>query len=100
VLQEQLLKQVETKLKQENLPLAVRLWNGETITGSQSPSIELTLKSPSAVSLFLHPNLSRLAESYVRQEIDVRQTIATGQFFRGANLRRVVIVRCGRLAIR
>jgi cyclopropane-fatty-acyl-phospholipid synthase len=75
VLQEQFLKQVEMKLKQENLPLAVKLWNGETIAGSESPSIELTLKSPSAMSLFLRPNLSHLAESYVKQEIDVRGDI-------------------------
>jgi cyclopropane-fatty-acyl-phospholipid synthase len=75
VLKEHLLKEVETKLRRENLPLAVTLWNGETIAGTPSPSIELTLKSPSAMSLFLHPNLSNLAESYVRQEIDVRGDI-------------------------
>ena len=75
MLKEHLLKEVETKLRRENLPLAVTLWNGETIAGTPSPSIELTLKSPSAMSLFLHPNLSNLAESYVRQEIDVRGDI-------------------------
>jgi cyclopropane-fatty-acyl-phospholipid synthase len=75
VLKEHLLKAVETKLRRENLPVAVRLWTGETIAGTQSPSIELTLKSPSAMNLFLHPNLSNLAESYVRQEIDVRGDI-------------------------
>jgi cyclopropane-fatty-acyl-phospholipid synthase len=75
VLQEQFLKQVESRLKQDNLPVAVKLWNGETINGSHSPSIELTLKSPSTLSLFLKPNLSSLAESYVKQEIDVRGDI-------------------------
>lgn len=69
--QEEILKRVEARLKHEQLPITVRLWNGETVNGATSPRITLALNSPSCLKLFVNPNLSALAESYLKQEIDV-----------------------------
>jgi len=74
MLENQLLKIVENKLKKENLPISVKFWNGSVITGSNS-EIELIVNSPKALRIFTNPTLSVLAESYVHQDIDLKGEI-------------------------
>ena len=66
-----ILKRVEAKLKREQLPIGVKLWNGEAVLGNAMPRVTVTLNSPAALRLFVKPNLSALAESYLKQEIDI-----------------------------
>lgn len=75
MLRDRILKRVEATLKKERLPIGVRLWNGDAILGAAAPRITLTLNSPSALKLFINPNLSALAESYLKQEIDIEGEI-------------------------
>ncbi|MBA2689277.1 MAG: class I SAM-dependent methyltransferase [Burkholderiales bacterium] len=75
MLQEHILKRVETKLKGDRLPITVRLWNGATVNGAAPPRVTLALNSPSSLKLFVNPTLSALAESYLKQEIDVQGEI-------------------------
>lgn len=74
MLENQLLKLVESKLKKQNLPISVKFWNGMVVTGSNS-DIELTINTPKALKIFTNPTLSVLAESYVHQEIDLKGEI-------------------------
>ena len=74
MLETQLLKIVENKLKKENLPISVKFWNGVEVIGTNS-EIELIVNSPKALRIFTNPTLSVLAESYVRQEIDLKGEI-------------------------
>lgn len=75
MLHSHILRRIESRLKQECLPVAVRLWNGETVNGADSPCVTLALNSPSSLKLFVKPNLSTLAESYLKQDIDVHGNI-------------------------
>ena len=75
MLHDQILKRVEAKLRREQLPIGVKLWNGMAVLGAGAPRITLTLNSPAALKLFIKPNLSALAESYLKQEIDIEGEI-------------------------
>ncbi|MES2355915.1 MAG: class I SAM-dependent methyltransferase [Pseudomonadota bacterium] len=75
MLQDQILKLIEAKLKESCLPIDVRLWNGAIVNGHTSPKVTLALNSPSTLKLFIKPNLSALAESYLKQQIDVHGNV-------------------------
>ncbi|HEY6436084.1 MAG TPA: cyclopropane-fatty-acyl-phospholipid synthase family protein, partial [Ignavibacteriaceae bacterium] len=74
MLESHLFQLVERKLRKENLPITVKLWNGTVIVGT-NPEIELIINSPKAIRIFTNPTLSILAECYVRQEIDLKGEI-------------------------
>ncbi len=63
---------VEGKLRQYQLPLAVNCWNERTIAGATPVQATLDLRSPRLLPLLARPSLSKLAESYVEEEIDLR----------------------------
>jgi len=71
MLQDRILKRIEARLKRECLPVAVRLWNGETVNGTDAPCVTLALNSPSSLRLFIKPDLTTWAESYLKQDIDI-----------------------------
>ena len=71
MLENQIAGQVEKKLRESGLPLRVRLWNDREVAATPEAKVTLALHSPSQLRLLLRPNLSRIAESYVEQEIDV-----------------------------
>ncbi len=75
MLDELILKRVEARLREEKLPLEIRLWNGKTIVGDDAAKVTLKLNSPGTLTLFSHPDLSTLAESYVQRQIDVEGAI-------------------------
>ena len=75
LLRDQILNRVRATLVQARLPIGVRLWTGEAIVGVATPRITLTINTPSALKLFVNPNLSALAESYLKREIDVEGEI-------------------------
>jgi cyclopropane-fatty-acyl-phospholipid synthase len=53
----------------QELPLEVVLWNGETISSPGAP-VKLTLSSPSALKMLVHPTVGKLARAYVDEELD------------------------------
>lgn len=90
MVQDKILANVATRLKNHGLPVAIKLWNGAIVKGVAHPKITLALNSPASLKLFLQPNLSALAESYLKQEIDVDGEIRDvmrllAPLFRGAN---------------
>ena len=70
-----LLDRVAAKIDAAKVPVGVKLWTGQTIAGSLTPRVWLQLNSRAALSLFVRPDLSRLAERYVRGDIDVQGEI-------------------------
>src|SRR5665647_3747003 len=61
------LDRLQARLQAERLPLSIRLWDSQTLVGTLPASVTLALNTPRAVSLFIRPSLSRLAEAYVQQ---------------------------------
>ena len=65
------LDRLQARLQAERLPLSIRLWDNQTLVGTLPASVTLALNTPRAVSLFIQPSLSRLAEAYVQQWVDL-----------------------------
>lgn len=78
-----LLAKFERRLKESGLPLAVRLWDGRTVTSSLPPQVTVTVKSAAALAALARPTMGKLARRYVEQQIDVegaaRDVIRVGE---------------------
>lgn len=78
-----MINQIEHRLSQLGLPIAVSLWDGSTISTQTAPKIYLTLKSPQAISFLVRPSLGRIAKAYVEGQIDIdgdaREAIHAGE---------------------
>jgi len=72
MLQSQMLKLVEKRLKKHNLPVALELWNGQSLAFAQTPKVTVRIDRPKALLHLANPSLGKLAKSYVEQEIDLR----------------------------
>ena len=59
-------------------PVAVKLWNEETVIGSKSSACTIVFRHPSPVrDLVIHKDLVRLAEAYLVGDIDLQGDIET-----------------------
>jgi len=78
-----MISEIERRLSRLGLPVAVSLWDGNTISPQADPRIHLTLKSPQAISSLVRPTLGKIAKAYVEGQVDiegdVRETIAIGE---------------------
>lgn len=74
---------LERRLSETRLPLALRLWDGTTIEGSEAPRVTVAVNSPLALPALLRPTMGALAASYVEGRIDVegaaRDVIRVGE---------------------
>lgn len=71
MLQAQILKAVEGRLRRHQLPVAVELWDGQALRLSEQPHVTLRVNSPSALLHLASPSLGKLAKSYVERGIDL-----------------------------
>lgn len=71
MLQSQILKLVESRLRRHHLPVAVELWNGQTLRLSEQPNVTLKINNAKALMNLAVPSLGKLAKSYVEQGIDL-----------------------------
>jgi cyclopropane-fatty-acyl-phospholipid synthase len=82
-----LLEQIEQRLHALHVPLEVELWNGESVRVGGAPQVKLILRAPRALAALARPTLGRLAESYVRNQIDfegaIDEVIAIGELICG-----------------
>lgn len=68
---DQLLKQAVNRLKDRNLPVSVRFWDGTEYV-PQSPScIQLNIHKAKALRALAQPSLGKLARAYVEQDFDI-----------------------------
>lgn len=66
MLSARLLAKLEGRLREADLPLAVRLWNGATVGAPQGAQVKVTVNSPLVLA-----SPGGFARSYVKQQIDV-----------------------------
>ncbi len=69
--EKQIAGQIERRLREKALPISVRLWDEREVKGTLAPKVTVSLRSPTQLGLLLNPNLSKIAESYVEQQIDL-----------------------------
>jgi cyclopropane-fatty-acyl-phospholipid synthase len=63
---------------QANLPVRLRLWNGNeyTLGRFDQPAVTLTVREAGALPLLLTPSLDNLGEAYVQEKIDLEGKLA------------------------
>jgi cyclopropane-fatty-acyl-phospholipid synthase len=76
MLRDRLFSLLETRLSRVGMPLSVDCWNGWHLQTGETPQIRLRLRAPSALQALIKPRLGKLAESYVKNIIDVDGRIA------------------------
>jgi cyclopropane-fatty-acyl-phospholipid synthase len=83
MLQSQILKMLEGRLRQHCLPVAVELWNGTALRLSDQPSVTLKINNPRELFNLAKPSLGKLARSYVKRGLDfsgpMRDIIGMGE---------------------
>lgn len=70
MLQTQVLKLVEDRLRRYSLPVAVELWNGEALPYTGQPKVTLKINKPQTLINLAHPSLGKLARAYVDRGFD------------------------------
>jgi len=77
-----MLAQLPPALRELQLPLRLKLWNGQQLDLGPTPRVTLVVKDPSLVTQLAHPSLDALGGAYVEGRIDVEgpidQAIAVG----------------------
>jgi len=69
---------LELMLANYHGPVAIKLWNGQTVVGSSASCCTLIFRHPAPLrELVLHKDLVRLAEAYIVGELDVEGDIET-----------------------
>ncbi len=66
-----MLAQLPPVLRDLNLPLRLQLWDGKEIDLGPNPTVTMTVKDPSLVSLLSRPNLDTLGTAYVEGRLDL-----------------------------
>lgn len=70
MLQAQVLKLVEDKLRRHSLPVALELWNGQALSFADQPTVTLKINKPQTLINLAHPSLGKLARAYVERGFD------------------------------
>jgi len=60
-----------TQLRNHDIPLRIRLWNGAETDLGASPAVMLTVPSVAALRYLLNPSLDSLGHAYVERKIEV-----------------------------
>jgi cyclopropane-fatty-acyl-phospholipid synthase len=66
-----ILGQVEKRLNQLDVPLAVTFWNGRRFATREPAHVSVTVRSPQVLASLLRPTMGKLAKHYVEQQLDV-----------------------------
>jgi cyclopropane-fatty-acyl-phospholipid synthase len=74
MLQNHILELVQQRLQREKLPVSIKLWNEQVLSGGDQSQVMLYLSSPETLELLARPSFGKLAESYIKQKIDVQGT--------------------------
>jgi cyclopropane-fatty-acyl-phospholipid synthase len=83
MLEARMIGMLEDRVKRLGLPLSLTLWNGQTISSSDKPILQLTVRSPQALMSLANPSLGQIAKAYVEGDLDlsgdIRETIRAGE---------------------
>ncbi|MEX0957840.1 MAG: cyclopropane-fatty-acyl-phospholipid synthase family protein [Burkholderiales bacterium] len=76
-----MISQLEHRLA--TLPVAVTLWNGQTISPASPPAVRIAIRSPQALLTLANPSLGKIAKAYVEGDIDLdgdaQETLRLGE---------------------
>lgn len=70
-----MLAQLPTALRDLQLPLRLKLWDGKQVDLGPKPRVTLVVKDPSLVSLLTHPSLDALGAAYVEGRVELEGSI-------------------------
>ncbi|PIA69186.1 C17 cyclopropane fatty acid synthase CfaB [Pseudomonas sediminis] len=71
-----MLAQLSTALRDLQLPLRLKLWDGKQLDLGPKPRVTLVVKDPSLVTQLAHPSLDVLGAAYVEGRVDLEGSIA------------------------
>lgn len=71
LVEDRVLSLLEQRIRNIEVPVNVRLWNGQAFAPPEPSPVTVTVKSPEALMHLANPSLGRLAKSYVEGEIDL-----------------------------
>ncbi|RJG12764.1 methyltransferase domain-containing protein [Pseudomonas cavernicola] len=71
-----MLAQLPPTLRDLQLPLRLRLWNGHELDLGPAPSVTMVLKDPSLVAQFTHPSLDALGGAFVEGRLGLEGPIS------------------------
>ena len=66
-----MLGRIEQRLRALEVPLGITLWNGQRLALTETPHVNVTVRSPKVLASLVHPTMGKLARHYVEQQIDV-----------------------------
>lgn len=79
----QMAKIAVARLRERELPIQLRLWNGQEHVPAGGAKLDLVVHQPAALRALARPTLGRLARAYVEQHIDlngnIRDILALGE---------------------
>ncbi|MDU9409037.1 C17 cyclopropane fatty acid synthase CfaB [Pseudomonas sp. zfem001] len=70
-----MLAQLSTALRDLQLPLRLKLWDGKQLDLGPKPRVTLVVKDPSLVTQLAHPSLDALGAAYVEGRVDLEGSI-------------------------
>ena len=70
-----MLAQLPTALRDLQLPLRLKLWDGKQVDLGPKPQVTLVVKDPSLVSQLAHPSLDALGAAYVEGRVELEGPI-------------------------
>jgi len=66
-----MLGRIEQRLRALEVPLSITLWNGKRLTPTETPHVNVTVRSPKVLASLIYPSMGKLARHYVEQQLDV-----------------------------
>jgi cyclopropane-fatty-acyl-phospholipid synthase len=66
-----MLGRIEQRLRALEVPLSITLWNGKRLTPTETPHVNVTVRSPKVLASLVSPTMGKLARHYVEQQLDV-----------------------------
>lgn len=80
-----MISRVRQRLQAYDLPVAIELWNGQSIMPAPSPRVRVRLHNPASLKVLVKPSLGALARAYVEGELDlegdIRDILSMGDSF-------------------
>lgn len=82
------LGQLEQRIRNLDVPIAVKLWNGRELAADSQPRVRVTVRSPTVLPALVHPTMGSLAKHYVEERLDIdgeaREVLRLGEAFAAA----------------
>lgn len=70
-----LLRRAMQRLRDRNVPVSMRFWDGSDYHPDGDATVRLVLHRPAALRALAHPSLGRLARAYVEQQLDIEGSL-------------------------